>query len=224
MNPLSDMCAVNISLTVCGLSFHPLNDVFWWLEVLNLKGVQMIDSLPSEGRSALGSVCSAFPGCRLFSTDLQHPLLPFLQSPLLRWLAVDSWVGAEAVTPLWISRTLLFYWLMPGLVSSVATGLEGWNYVFLPRVSLPAISSQQSFPRSLCISYSSLSPTPGSFSKQRWFIHPYQVLPGSGPAHCYLDRWSLTLPSVPSQQGDTSQDLHSIGLQYKVTFHLRTKT
>lgn len=42
--------------------------------------------------------------------------------------------------------------------------------------------------------------------------------------HCYLDMWSLTLPSVSSQQGNTSQNLPSTGLQYKVTFHFRNES
>lgn len=92
--------------------------------------------------SALGSQAT---GCSVLTC---RSLLP-------HWLARASLGGGYSISdlfPLW------------------PQALEAGTVTLLGD-SLPAISSQESFPRSLCISHSSLRPTPGSSTKQRWPTH-----------------------------------------------------
>lgn len=78
-----------------------------------------IISLPPERHSALGlffALCSQAAS----SSVLTCRFLPYssCRSLLLCGLAVDSLGRGWSCYPLWISRILLFFWLMPGLTSS----------------------------------------------------------------------------------------------------------
>lgn len=96
-------------------------------------------------------LCSQFPGPRLFCPDTQIPFAPLTCSRSLRWrLSVSDW--CLDVFPLW-----------PQV-------LKAGIAIFLGDALL-TISGQQSFPRSFCISHSSLGPIPDSFTKQRWLTH-----------------------------------------------------
>lgn len=182
-----------------------------------------IISLPPERHSALDpffALCSQAAG----SSVLTCRSLPYssCRSLLLCGLAVDSLGRGWSCYPFWISRILLFFWLMPGLTSSKPQVLKAGT---MP--SSPGSSCQPS-------AASTLFPDPSAFHIPVWdppqahspeVIHSFSSSPSwLWLPHCYLDRWSLTLPSVSSQQENTSQNLPSTGLQYKVTFHFRNKS
>lgn len=73
-------------------SHGPLNDVFWWIEVLDLNEVQLlIHSLPSERHSALGFLSAVVPKAEGWPVLTCRTLpSPSHRSLLLRGLAVDS--------------------------------------------------------------------------------------------------------------------------------------
>lgn len=157
------------------------------MEVLTLTEVQINNcSLPSGRHSALGSLsalCFQTAGCSV----LICKSLPSssCRSLLLHWLAVDSlgedWSCYSFLGKQKHSLFLIHTW------TYFLCGHRSWRLELChPSGDLPACPSP--------------GLTPGSCTEQRWFTHPYQVLPGSGYT-CHSDMWSLTLPSVPSQQG-----------------------
>lgn len=183
-----------------------------------------IISLPPERHSALGpffALCSQAAS----SSVLTCRFLPYssCRSLLLCGLAVDSLGRGWSCYPLWISRILLFFCLMPGLTSSRPQVLKAGT---MP--SSPGSSCQPSAASTLFLD-------PSAFHIPVW-APPQAHSPRRGDSfiliksswlrlpHCYLDMWSLTLPSVSSQQGNTSQNLPSTGSQYKVTFHFRNES
>lgn len=113
-----------IFFSVCSLPFHSLNNIFWWMEVLEWHSWYQSLSLTLGRPSALG-LCARFLGCRL-----SCPVDPSL---LLSWLATESLGGVSIsdscldLSPLW-----------PQILEA--------RTVILLGDSLPAISIQQSFP------------------------------------------------------------------------------
>ena len=110
--------------------------------------------------------------------------MPIYLWPFLNWivcllftdLLVSHW--SDKCTADFFSHSLACLFTLGGLLEA--------GTVILLGDSLPAISIQQSFPESLCISHSSLSLTLGSFPKQRWL------------AHLIKSFLALVMPSLPT--------------------------
>lgn len=188
-----------------------------------MKFTLSIVSLTALRQSALGPL-SAFSSqalgcCVLTCRSLAYPSCRPL---LLCWLAIDSlrW-GLKSYSSLDKQNCPLFL-THAFLCSHGSCRLELLDCWGLPACQQPPVLLPW------CILHFTFQsePHPGllhrakmihsSLSSLSWLqLHP--------SPKCF-GRWSLTLPLVPSGQGNNSPDLHSPGLCYKLSFHLKTKT
>lgn len=182
--------------------------LFLWLQSDSLLWV-----LSAFSSQALGC-------CVLTCRPLTYPSH---RSLLLHWLAVDSlWWGLKSYSSLDKQNCPLFL-THAFLCSHGSCRLELLDCWGLPACQQPPVFLPW---RILHFTFQS-EPHPGLLHRADVIHSSLSSLSGSGYIHpspkCF-HRWSLTLPLVPSGQGNNSPDLHSPGLCYKLSFHLKTKT